>query len=831
MKLTPELMQLVKEVIQKHNAAFVVDVFGPTAIPAGVVADLKSAGLLEGHEDLFETAYTYGQLVAKLQDPNMPTWDLDKVKAELAKNPIPLSAVEEQAIQTAKINAAQYVQGLGNTIDIQTGKLLIEADQAQRKKLQADIQTSTSENVASRSTVGTLKSKLGHAMQDWTRNLDRIAVTEKHNVMQEGVADGFRKQYGEDARVSLIAMPDACKHCLRLSLGPDGAPIIFKLSQLGAPGSNVGKKAADWVPSIGSIHPNCQCQAVRVPAGWGYDEDGTMVPGGEFGVEYEGAADDVEKALRAEDQHMDALVKAYRLDGELQFQGMDIAIENGAGGLRFWKDHKNKTSGASVMLWPYGYIRRTLGVDGDHVDCFVGPNPLASKAYVVHQRKRTLEGKFEGYDEDKVMLGFSSAGEAKAAYLANYDDEGFFGSMTTMSVGKLKDKLTTTLANPRKLSKATPEFVVPNPNYVEPVPPPLRPDARFTIRPKIRRRAVTLMRKGVPYVEGVSGTAFAVGGGQFILKEGSGGGVNIQAELPAKPHNPHDVAGVREYLQGAQHHGDVIVRRDPSIYVFGAGVDTQIYAIADAYKNTKNIITPDETENRAEEHKREVARISFQMRDVPTNRGAVRQPEGQWHPTQQEGRPRWPIEDDSARIIENDEERKPIDLGTKSGDDLLDKALFLGPRGGKWADPQHTIPYTKDTADFSNLKGHAIRRQRSIQASRINPLHEVRDQDKLKSIERRFRAQGEFVGAPVVVSGDPVRPDAWTGSHRVAAAKAAGVSVPIVVIPDEQMGEEGWSAWGNATDDEERLAVAVKFLGEDSPVTHLLELEDEKSWL
>lgn len=666
MKLTPELLQLIKEVIQKHNAAFVVDVFGPSGVPPEMVKELQDAGLLEGHDDLFQTAYQYGQLVAKLQDPNLPTWDLDKVKAELEKNPIPLSDAEQQAVQTAKLTGAQYVQGLGNTIDIQTGNILIEADHELRAELAGKIRTETAENVATRGTVKNLKSKLGRATEDWSRNLDRIAITEKHNVMQQGVADGFRKQYGEDARVSLLPMPDACKHCKRLHLGPDGHPIIFKLSQLAPPGANVGRPVADWVPCIGALHPLCQCQLVRVPEGWGYDEEGSMVPGGEYGVEYEG---DIEKALRLEERHMDALTKAYRLDGELQFQGMDIAIENGSGGLRFWKDHKNGTAGASVMLWPYGYIRRTMGVDGDHVDCFVGPNPLAPNAYIVHQRNRSMDGKFHGYDEDKVMLGFSSAAEAKRAYICHYDDEGFFGGMTTMSVEQLKKELQTTRAKPRKLTKASPEFVVPNPDYVEPPPPPIKAPAgvAFTMRRKPVKRAVTIMVKGLPHVEKVSGTAFAVGGGQeFRLYEGSGGGVNIQGDLPPKPHNPHDVQGVAAYLKDAQHHGDITVKRDAEVYVFGGGVDNQIYAIADAQGRSKNIVTPDETENRAEEHKREVERLSFQLRDVPTNRGIPRHPPV-WGPAQREWAPRYPEGGDEGRVIPNDPPRRPPELVAKSG--------------------------------------------------------------------------------------------------------------------------------------------------------------------
>jgi hypothetical protein len=42
------------------------------------------------------------------------------------------------------------------------------------------------------------------------------------------------------------------------------------------------------------------------------------------------------------------------------------------------------------------------------------------------------------YDEDKVMLGFSSAGLAKQAYLAHYDQPAFFGGMSTMAMDQFK---------------------------------------------------------------------------------------------------------------------------------------------------------------------------------------------------------------------------------------------------------------------------------------------------------------------------------------------------------------------------------------------------------
>lgn len=79
----------------------------------------------------------------------------------------------------------------------------------------------------------------------------------------------------------------------------------------------------------------------------------------------------------------------------------------------------------------------TLGLDGDPVDAYVGPNADAPTAYVVHQ-------KFPGtqaVDEDKVMLGFDSADDAERAYLEQYDGHGFMGGVTSWPVGELRDYL------------------------------------------------------------------------------------------------------------------------------------------------------------------------------------------------------------------------------------------------------------------------------------------------------------------------------------------------------------------------------------------------------
>lgn len=125
--------------------------------------------------------------------------------------------------------------------------------------------------------------------------------------------------------------------------------------------------------------------------------------------------------------------RSRRLQGKLVYQGLPISIENERGSYRqgnapdgtFWR---------TFMHYAYGYIRATEGTDGDHVDCYVGPNQFADTVYVVHQQDPDTKR----YDEDKCMLGFNSAAEAKSAYLRQYDRPGFFQSMSEYPMGTFK---------------------------------------------------------------------------------------------------------------------------------------------------------------------------------------------------------------------------------------------------------------------------------------------------------------------------------------------------------------------------------------------------------
>lgn len=141
------------------------------------------------------------------------------------------------------------------------------------------------------------------------------------------------------------------------------------------------------------------------------------------------------------------LTKVSTLDDRTTFRNLKISIENKAGSVRKWYDPHNKEHGETKILYPYGYIRMSEGMDGDHVDCFIGPNTEAENVYVITTNKAP---DFKVEDEQKCMLGFDSEEQAHQAFTAHYDKPGFFRSMKTIPYEEFETKVFSTKETTRK---------------------------------------------------------------------------------------------------------------------------------------------------------------------------------------------------------------------------------------------------------------------------------------------------------------------------------------------------------------------------------------------
>ena len=98
----------------------------------------------------------------------------------------------------------------------------------------------------------------------------------------------------------------------------------------------------------------------------------------------------------------------------VRVKGFEITIENPKGSKRYYGKDGEKYN---IMKNHYGYFSRSKGKDGDQVDVFLGPDTdKFSRVYVIDQK---VNGEF---DESKVMFGFKTKKEAKAAYFDNYEE-------------------------------------------------------------------------------------------------------------------------------------------------------------------------------------------------------------------------------------------------------------------------------------------------------------------------------------------------------------------------------------------------------------------------
>lgn len=105
----------------------------------------------------------------------------------------------------------------------------------------------------------------------------------------------------------------------------------------------------------------------------------------------------------------------------------------------------------------------------------------------------------------------------------------------------------------------------------------------------------------------------------------------------------------------------------------------------------------------------------------------------------------------------------------------------------------------------------------TLRANQIIPPHAVKDAAKLTALVSAMLAEG-WTERAILVHDDGNGVHAWTGSHRIAAAREAGVRVPVVYITGdiERRGDE-------CRDDDERLAVLLD--AEDEAAAALMRAE------
>lgn len=174
----------------------------------------------------------------------------------------------------ARTRGLEFARGLGNDVGAWTDRVRMEVWSGEEIATEADAEKRaralrigrelTARAIDDGWTPGKLASRLRQHTGDLTRNWDRIARTELQAALNEGVAVESVRVDGPQALVRRVPESTACANCKRLFLNSDGKPRVFTVAELVTNGTNVGRKQAEWLPTLFPVHPHCMCGVERV---------------------------------------------------------------------------------------------------------------------------------------------------------------------------------------------------------------------------------------------------------------------------------------------------------------------------------------------------------------------------------------------------------------------------------------------------------------------------------------------------------------------------------------------------------------------------------------
>lgn len=378
--------------------------------------------------------------------PDMSAKDAIKVAMEFPLSIVALewefgmTAAQRAAIEFGQARCCQYVTNVTESVRDQMKHTVLNWQQ--------DKYSGSPSLIAKRDLQGKLLDDFAVLNRDWRR----IALTETANSSMNGFLSSLpvgakvkrQEMYGGacsfcrsiDGRVFTVVAADAQEK--------NGETEIWTEKDNSGRSASPRKRSPDsgglvvreanemyWVPA-GPVHPHCRGRWSLVKAAIPADD-----PRFAAYLDKKYGAELLTKSDSTDSDPTPAQAEAGNYKKrKMSWRGLTISIENEPGSIR----RGTKPDGSewqTKMTHAYGYVNRTLGVDGDHIDVFIGRQLDAPMVYVVHQRK---VGRWDEYDEDKCFIGFLTQEAAKDAFLANYDDPRFLGSITAMPVDEFVEK-------------------------------------------------------------------------------------------------------------------------------------------------------------------------------------------------------------------------------------------------------------------------------------------------------------------------------------------------------------------------------------------------------
>jgi len=291
MIFSKEKIEQVMEMVDFQHLHFCIYNIGTKFLTKGDKKILKKYGIDTEKVKLpqftpTKKAYLFGKLAASLRDQAKKVDYNDFLKYLRRGQYVPLSKAEVNILDLLENKLANSILKEANKVKTEIQLLLNDRnlkwrmDQSFKDLLSEEMKVSTIEN----RTKQELVLELGHKTENWERDLGRIAETELQDIYQYGKLAAFAEETsdGEDLLVFKNVYAGACRSCIQLYLskGIGSEPIVYKMSELIANGTNIGRTQKDWKPVVGTTHPFCRCELEKYIKGdeWSREKQVFTIP-------------------------------------------------------------------------------------------------------------------------------------------------------------------------------------------------------------------------------------------------------------------------------------------------------------------------------------------------------------------------------------------------------------------------------------------------------------------------------------------------------------------------------------------------------------------------
>jgi len=287
MLIPSETIKKILDIIKNRHNLFVIKNIGKEVLSDDEIKELKDEygdTALQQINDFIKDSYGIGTLRGDKLNNNEDPKGINLTTArttDLGKFTTPLSAY---SIEHAKEITDSYVSKLSSSVQTSFEQLMREYDKMYRDKIMTEVAVPMKILATEqKKTVGELATAMRDVTGDYARDFQRIAETETMNAINFGSADRIVKLNEGKSPKDIIVFKriindsSVCQHCVRLHLSEDGVtPKIYTLQQALANGSNVGRKAKDWLFTIPVVHPHCRCTLSSIPQGFWFAEEGNL---------------------------------------------------------------------------------------------------------------------------------------------------------------------------------------------------------------------------------------------------------------------------------------------------------------------------------------------------------------------------------------------------------------------------------------------------------------------------------------------------------------------------------------------------------------------------